>query len=390
MKTIIISATLLILTLLSQSLYAIADREIYLIRHAEKQADGSKNPSLSTVGKQRAGNISEMLKSRNITAIYSSDFDRTKQTAEPLAKLLNLKVSLYDPHKLKDFAEQILTGKANVLIVGHSNTTPGLAFLLGGDAFGDIDESEYDRVYRLKFGAGQVDSKLLHSEPIQVKNKPQAVSINSDHFFSGELTFEMSLSGKVVGHSIHQFERQNDEFVINEKTVIKQYGIDADINVRMNSRTLAPHTMTMSGSMGEPVKIDLNWQGDQLKGHSLQRRAVYKEQGDIQIDRTLSPHQVERSSVLMLAHLVHLPNNQPITFQWYNAYDNDSRIIEASYLGEQTVTVPAGTFETYKLQFLGGAPSQIYYISKEKKPKVVKIEIIAAPWSYELKDFKLK
>lgn len=167
MKTGIITAALLILTLLSESVHSETDREIYLVRHAEKQADGGKNPSLTTVGKQRASHIAEMLKDKNISAIYSTDYNRTQQTAVPLAKKLGIKVSDYDPRKLEVFAKQVLESSGNLLIVGHSNTTPELAFLLGGDAFGDIDDSEYDRVYQLSFHEGQVDSKLLHSKPLQ-------------------------------------------------------------------------------------------------------------------------------------------------------------------------------------------------------------------------------
>jgi broad specificity phosphatase PhoE len=136
-------------------------RKILLVRHAEKIVGGSKDPSLTAKGFQRARNLAEMLKKHQITAIYSTDYKRTKQTAAPAARLLDLSVALYDPRKLKEFATQIKQSSGNVLIVGHSNTTPQLVNLLGGDSHGEIDESEYTRLYILSIDKDDVRTELV-------------------------------------------------------------------------------------------------------------------------------------------------------------------------------------------------------------------------------------
>ena len=48
-------------------------------------------------------------------------------------------------------------------VVGHSNTTPALTELLGGDPGGPIEEkNEYDRLYIVSMSAeGRVSSTLL-------------------------------------------------------------------------------------------------------------------------------------------------------------------------------------------------------------------------------------
>jgi len=153
---------LILMTFTSQG-FASESKEIYLIRHAEKQTDDSKNPSLTKEGIKRAENIAKMLANKDISAIYSSNYNRTRETAAPLAKKLNLTITIYDPRKLKEFAQDIFKTHGNLLIVGHSNTTPNLAVLLGGESFGKIDESEYDRIYRLILDSQGVKSKLLYS-----------------------------------------------------------------------------------------------------------------------------------------------------------------------------------------------------------------------------------
>ena len=72
---------------------------VYLVRHAEK-ADTGKDPELTDIGKQRADELARMLKDAGVTHIWSTDYKRTRTTAEPLATRLRLKVEIYDPAKL--------------------------------------------------------------------------------------------------------------------------------------------------------------------------------------------------------------------------------------------------------------------------------------------------
>lgn len=115
-------------------------------------------------------------------------------------------------------------------------------------------------------------------------------------------------------------------------------------------------------------------------------RAAYKKQGKIDIDKNQLSGTFERSALLMLAHLIDLPGDKAVGVNWYNAYDDEMTHIGLSYAGKEKVTVPAGTFDTYKIHYEGGAPSQMFYIAAGKQPKVVKIEVLTTPWVYELVD----
>ena len=123
-------------------------RKIYLVRHAEKLTD-DKNPSLSPAGIARAASLSEVLKTAQVDAIYSTDYKRTQETAQPTADRLNLSINSYDPRKLEEFATTISTElEGHLLVVGHSNTTPILVnHIIGEDKYPQLDESEYGDLY---------------------------------------------------------------------------------------------------------------------------------------------------------------------------------------------------------------------------------------------------
>jgi len=137
------------------------DRFIYLVRHAEKMSD-SKNPSLTQQGNLRAQSLSKVLSSKDINHIYSTDYNRTKETAQPLAELLEMQINMYDPYDLKGFATQLKQDiKGNVLVVGHSNTTPTLVnLLLESETYEQLDESEYGDLFIIQFTTnGAKDSR---------------------------------------------------------------------------------------------------------------------------------------------------------------------------------------------------------------------------------------
>jgi len=135
---------------------------IFLVRHAEKLLD-VEDPGLSAAGKQRAKQLAVLLEDAEITAIFSTDYQRTRDTATPLATAENLEITLYDPAEPEHLVELIKNEQGRYLVVGHSNTTPDLVTRLGGNPGSAIDEkTEYNRLYVLTLDdAGKVTTVLL-------------------------------------------------------------------------------------------------------------------------------------------------------------------------------------------------------------------------------------
>ena len=135
---------------------------VFRVRHAEK-VDDSRDPPLSEAGKHRADDLSRFLRDAGIQYIHSSDYLRTRDTASPIAERLGLDVELYDPRDLPQLVKALRHTGGRHLVVGHSNTTPTVVELLGGEPGAPIEEaSEYDRLYCLTIdAAGQVSTVLM-------------------------------------------------------------------------------------------------------------------------------------------------------------------------------------------------------------------------------------
>ena len=120
-----------------------------LIRHAEKANDGTSDPPLKDIGKERAEKLKQLFEHAEITAIYATPFKRTKSTVAPLATALGQEIKSYDPRN-KDFIDKLVnTNKGGTVVIsGHSNTTPMVVNkLLGKEKFKPLQEDEYDKIF---------------------------------------------------------------------------------------------------------------------------------------------------------------------------------------------------------------------------------------------------
>ena len=105
---------------------------VFLVRHAEKMS-ASQESDLTPAGSTRAQELARVLADAEIDQVHSTDFLRTKNTALPIAERLGKQIALYDPSDLKGFAARLIKNGGRNLVVGHSNTTPEMVRLLGGD-----------------------------------------------------------------------------------------------------------------------------------------------------------------------------------------------------------------------------------------------------------------
>jgi broad specificity phosphatase PhoE len=126
---------------------------IVVVRHAEKSTDHPTDPSLSALGQERAQALSEALKDAGVSAIYATQYKRTRQTAEPLAQHLGISIMertvSSSPTYAADLARMVLTESAGktVLIVGHSNTVPQIVQAFSGTSVPAIQDREYDHLF---------------------------------------------------------------------------------------------------------------------------------------------------------------------------------------------------------------------------------------------------
>jgi broad specificity phosphatase PhoE len=114
------------------------------------------------LGLQRAEKWANTLKHIPFDEIYSTNYNRTIETVQTIAKQRQKEIKIYDPDNfdLTNFLT-MTTGKT-VLIVGHSNTIPGLVNkIIEKDKYDQIKDYNNSNLYIIYSKRGKISDALL-------------------------------------------------------------------------------------------------------------------------------------------------------------------------------------------------------------------------------------
>lgn len=144
---------------------------VILVRHAEKVVPDppDRDPALTEAGHARAGALARALAGAGVDAVITSQWQRTRMTAAPLAQALGLTPEVIStsgaqaqPEAVADAIRARHLGKT-VLVVGHSNGIPATIRALGGPELLEICESQYGNLFVLVLRGGAAPPELVHA-----------------------------------------------------------------------------------------------------------------------------------------------------------------------------------------------------------------------------------
>ena len=135
-----------------------------VVRHAERADDGTDDPPLTEAGTDRAARLALRLEPQRGVAVYASPFRRAQSTAEPTAAAWGVPITTYPATTSPaEVAASALHDnlRGSILIVGHSDTVPGIVSALCACPVNPIPEDQFGNLYTVVIGTNhQVLTKL--------------------------------------------------------------------------------------------------------------------------------------------------------------------------------------------------------------------------------------
>lgn len=156
MRRLTLALAALLCALTGTLAWAGGEVPVYVVRHFDTPA-GEKDPDLTDTGKARAGKLAAWFKGRKLTAIYVSDYKRTRQTAGPLAAERGIALTIYNPADTPALTARLKAETGPVLVVGHSNTVPDIVEQLGGTRPGDLKHEDFGDLWTVTGGKSVQD-----------------------------------------------------------------------------------------------------------------------------------------------------------------------------------------------------------------------------------------
>ncbi len=135
-------------------------KTIVLVRHTEKDTSVANDPDpvLSPEGRERAVRLLNAVKRFKPYEIFSTNTQRTRQTAEPIGLRRRKQIQIYNAANHQELIDKILASRRrHFLVVGHSNTIPFLANMLAKkEVFRQMPDTEYGVIWVIRLKKGQL------------------------------------------------------------------------------------------------------------------------------------------------------------------------------------------------------------------------------------------
>lgn len=140
-------------------------RQVFLVRHTEREGDG-EDPPLTPQGEARAQALAAALRDAGITAIITTQWRRTRDTAKPLTAILRIAPEVVPVYEGKALENSLAVAAAvrrhkdeTVLVVGHITVT-GVIAALGGPRLPTLCDNVFSDLFQFTPAAG--DRGLVH------------------------------------------------------------------------------------------------------------------------------------------------------------------------------------------------------------------------------------
>jgi len=143
-----------LLALMTTGLFAVlpltaqsAPITVFVVRHAEKGPE-DPDPSLTAVGRQRAVELDRILGQAGITALFTTEYKRTRETLAPLAARTGLTPVVIAAGRMDSLVTALnaLPPGSRAVVSSHSNLIHLIVERLAGIKLTPLTDDQYDHL----------------------------------------------------------------------------------------------------------------------------------------------------------------------------------------------------------------------------------------------------
>ena len=215
---------------------------------------------------------------------------------------------------------------------------------------------------------------------------PTAVAWAPDRLAPASFTYRVMVQGNAMGQATSATERasEGDRQVLRLTSTMNLGGMVSQMDtVTVDAASLAALHLREGGSQGgQAMAMTLDYQGTHVTGHVH----VPSRQGvrDAAVDTTLAEGTLDQNVFSALLTALPLASGAHWMVNAYDGTEGVVRPLTATVVGEDSVTVPAGSFACWKMALTGGQFPINFYITKAAPYLIAKYELVGPPVVFEL------
>lgn len=227
------------------------------------------------------------------------------------------------------------------------------------------------------------DGKLL--APEDLRPKTSSIAFDPAQLVTRRDSFQVMVQGNPFGYMTAEIVRRADSLVYIEETVIAAAGLRQKTSVRLDPSSLRVLSVERTGSAGgQALDGRVDYRGDRVRGRVQVPDPRAGTPRVVELDTSLAAGTVDESAFQPLVAALPLTEGAAFSLQVFEAAEKRTRTLSVRVAGTTDLTVPAGSFSAYKVEVSGTPQPFVFYVSREPPRRLVKIEIVGQPLTFEL------
>jgi len=227
-----------------------------------------------------------------------------------------------------------------------------------------------------------VDGKPLALDDLHPHSGP--VALDPSQIVARRDSFNILANGSPVGFLVAAVDRGTDSILYTERTNIAVAGVDQSATVTLDATTLDVRRVDQEGSMmGLKPETHLTYRGGRVKGHASSPQPD-RSLKSIAIDTSLAAGTIDDNALNMIFPALPLEPGKTISLNVFTGGDGTTKVLTVKVGQPESVTVPAGTFQAFRLDVSGGQAPLLVYVSTLVPRRTVKTEIVGTPLQFVL------
>jgi len=197
-------------------------------------------------------------------------------------------------------------------------------------------------------------------------------------------SLQIVIQGNPMGAQTIEITAEAGQVVVAERTTIPLMGMNQETRVAMDAATLAVTAVDQTGQVGpQAAETHVTVRDGRITGRA-QRPQPGGQPKTAEIDTVLPAGTIEANQLTAVVPALALEEGASFAVNVFDASEGSLKPYTIRVEGSETVTVPAGAFDVFKVVVTGGPFPTAMYVTRAAPRRIVRIEIVGQPFVMEL------
>ena len=218
------------------------------------------------------------------------------------------------------------------------------------------------------------DGKPLTADDLTIK--AAALDLVMERFVARSDSFSILLQGNALGYQTSKLERADGGWRYSEVLRIATM-VSQDVDVRFSDK-LEMRSVKGSGKQaGQDANVDVTFTNGHAKGISTTPAQAGPK--TVNVDTDVPPGTIDGNLVSVIAPALKWSSGAKFTLPVFASDKGSVVSYTLTVSGEESVKVPLGTFDAYKVDVTGGDQPLTFWMEKVAPNRLLKLAFVGAP-----------